>query len=96
MAANVATYHEIKDGETGLLYHTPEEFAQKLGRLIEDQDLRLRLGAAAHKWVLANRTPQATIPGLYEFYMECRARTKGAKVLPATARELKRLNHVTA
>lgn len=96
LAANVATYHEIKDGETGLLYRTPKEFAQKLGQLIESQDLRLRLGAAAHQWVLANRTPQATIPGLFEFYMECRARTKGAKVLPATARELKRLHHVMA
>jgi hypothetical protein len=81
LAADVVTYREIKDGETGLLYSTPAEFVQKLGLLIEDASLRKRLGASAKEWVLANRTPRATIPGLYEFYQDCRARTKGSRII---------------
>src|SRR6185503_3492877 len=41
LAANVAPYSdEIVDGETGLLYNNPQEFAEKLGALIEDVSLR--------------------------------------------------------
>jgi len=79
LAGNVLPYREIRDGETGLLYSTPEEFAYKLGVLIEDAQLRQRLGAAAKEWVFANRTPDKTIPGLFEFYAECRARTTQGK-----------------
>jgi hypothetical protein len=75
LAANVSPYKdEMVDNETGLLYNTPEEFVQKLGLLIEDAQLRARLGAAAKKWVMQNRTPEATIPGLFDFYLDCRAR----------------------
>lgn len=38
----------IRDGETGLLVDTEEEFAAGLRRLLEDADLRERLGARAH------------------------------------------------
>jgi glycosyltransferase involved in cell wall biosynthesis len=76
LAANAGPYKEIVDGETGLLYSTPAEFAQKLGLLIQDADLRRRLGDSARSWVLANRTPEATIPGLYDFYAETRARQR--------------------
>jgi len=69
-------FNEIKDGETGLLFTTPDEFVQKLGLLIEDADLRKRLGHAAHKWVLDNRTPEKTISGLFDFYAETRAKQK--------------------
>lgn len=73
LAAGVPPYSdEIKDGETGLLYHSPTEFAQKLGKLIEDEQLRKKLGEGAREWVTANRTPEATIPGLNEFYKEMR------------------------
>jgi glycosyltransferase involved in cell wall biosynthesis len=74
LAANVGPYKEIQDGVTGMLYSTPEEFVQKLSLLIEDAPLRARLGQEAKRWVLDNRTPEATIPGLYDFYSECRAR----------------------
>ncbi len=76
LAANVGPYKEIVDGETGLLYNSPAEFVQKLGLLIQDPALRARLGAGARTWVLANRTPGATIPGLYDFYTETRARQR--------------------
>jgi glycosyltransferase involved in cell wall biosynthesis len=73
LASRVPPYStEMIDGETGLLYETPEEFAQKLGVLIENADLRRRVAANAQEWVLANRTPAATTPGLLEFYQELR------------------------
>lgn len=74
LAANVEPYSlEMVDGETGLLYNTPEEFVTKLSILIENADLRRKLGEGAREWVLANRTPQATIPPLHDFYQELRA-----------------------
>jgi hypothetical protein len=87
LAANVAPYREIVDGESGLLYSTKEEFVQKLNLLIRDADLRKKLGHGAREWVLANRTPEKTIPGLFEFYQDCRARTKGGSTIlrPTTA-----------
>lgn len=73
LASNFGPYQEIIDGETGLLYDTPEEFVQKLSLLIEDATLRTRLASSARRWVMENRTPQATIPGLFDFYTETRA-----------------------
>lgn len=73
LAANVQPYSlEVEDGKNGLLYNTPEEFAQKLGTLIEDAELRKTLANNAKVWVNHNRTPDATIPGLMEFYQELR------------------------
>src|SRR5258705_16248 len=70
IAANVAPYFEIQDGKTGLLYNSLDEFVEKMGTLIENAELRKRLGENARKWVLNNRTPEKTIPGLFEFYKE--------------------------
>jgi glycosyltransferase involved in cell wall biosynthesis len=91
LAADVGPYKEITDGENGLLYRTPEEFAQKLGLLIEDAPLRARLAQGAKRWVLANRTPQATIPGLFEFYQECRARTR-SRIIKPTAEQVRKVS----
>lgn len=94
LAANVEPYHEIQDGITGLLYSTPAEFVEKLSLLIENADLRARLGAAAKEWVLANRTPEKTIPGLYDFYRECRNIRKHENeklIVPGTEADIKRL-----
>lgn len=95
LAQRGPVFNEIQDGVTGLLFDTPEEFAQKLGRLIEDGPLRKRLASAAHKWVLENRTPEKTIPGLFDFYAETRARQKreiGRPVIkPATQEEIMKL-----
>lgn len=76
LAAKVGPYLEIEDGKTGLLYDSPEDFAAKLGTLIENAELRRRLAEGARQWVLANRTPQATIPGLFDFYTEVRAKQR--------------------
>lgn len=92
LAQRGPVFNEIEDGVTGLLFNTPEEFAQKLGLLIEDEALRKRLGRAAHEWVLANRTPEKTIPGLFDFYAETRARQRrdlGKPVIqPATHEQI--------
>jgi glycosyltransferase involved in cell wall biosynthesis len=92
LAQRGPVFNEIVDGETGLLFSTPEEFAQKLGLLIEDADLRKRLGTAAHKWVIENRTPEKTISGLFDFYAETRAKQKrdlGKPIIqPATHEEI--------
>lgn len=91
LAADVAPYREIKDGETGLLYRTADEFAQKLGVLIEDAQLRARLGQNAKHWVLDNRTPEKTIPGLFEFYQDCRARTRQGRIVKPTLEEVRKI-----
>lgn len=70
IAAAGETYSEIKDGETGLIFKSPEELVQKIGILIENAELRRTLGENAKKWVLENRTPKRTIPGLNDFYEE--------------------------
>jgi len=91
LAARVGPYREIIDGVNGLTYTSPTDFAFKLGRLIEDATLRRTLGAKAREWVLANRTPQVTIPALFEFYQDCRARTKGNQIIRPGSTNLKRL-----
>jgi hypothetical protein len=84
LAQNTGPYREIQDGKTGLLFNTPAEFVEKLSLLIEDVALRARLAAGAREWVMENRTPKATIPGLFDFYAETRARQRrelGAPVI---------------
>ncbi len=94
LAARVEPYKEIEDGVTGLLYDTPAEFVQKLSTLIENVELRRTLGENAKKWVLDNRTPEKTIPGLMEFYQECRNIRKAPDsklIVPGTNAEIAKL-----
>lgn len=75
LAGNTAPYSdEMVDGETGLLYNDPKEFAEKLGILIENSELRKKLGKAAKEWVIQNRHYKVTAPGLFDFYRELRKR----------------------
>jgi len=41
----------VQDGVTGLVYHNHAEFEEKLQRLIDDAELRVRLGSAAQEHV---------------------------------------------
>lgn len=95
LASKSAPYAEIVDGETGLTFSTPEEFAEKLGILIENAPLRKKLAEGAKTWVMENRTPKATIPGLFDFYVEVRARQRrelGNPVIKkATIEEIKKI-----
>lgn len=76
LAQKTEPYHEIEHNKTGLLFNSPDQFVEMLSALIENADLRKRLGAGAKEWVLANRTPDATIPGLHEFLLDTRNRQK--------------------
>lgn len=76
LAANVGPYQEIEDGRTGLLYDNSKEFAMKLKELIKNVELRKMLGSNAHGWVTDNRSVEQTVPGLYEFYQELKAKQR--------------------
>ena len=45
----------VRDGETGLIYHSPEEFAEKLDLLIRRADLRRTLAENAYRYVAEHR-----------------------------------------
>lgn len=94
LAANVPPFSdEMVDGETGLLYDDPTDFAEKLSLLIKDQELRNRLAHNAKTWVLTNRGPQATIPPLWDFYQDLHRQRIGTMLLAqgASNSEIKRL-----
>jgi glycosyl transferase family 1 len=83
LAGRVRPYtEEIVDGETALLYDTPEDFVEKLSALIENEELRRKLGERAKKWVLENRHYEKTVPALFEFYQEIRARKRSLIEVP--------------
>lgn len=77
LAANMPPYNEeIVDGETGLLYEpsNAESFAANLEHLIQNVELRRRLGENAKRWVLNERHYFKTTRGLYDYYYELRCR----------------------
>lgn len=55
----------VEDGINGLWATTPEEWEDKLGLLIEDRELRERMGREGHKRVMEHFTVQACAPRLY-------------------------------
>ncbi len=59
LVADPETYPEIEDGVTGIHASTVAEVEAALLRLIDDAELRERVGTAAHKQVAATRTVQA-------------------------------------
>ena len=58
------------DGETGLLVapDDPGALAQAIGRLLDDDELRARLGAAGRERVLGRFTWQVTAAGTADQY----------------------------
>ncbi len=95
LAQRGPTHSEMKDGETALMFDDADEFAQKLSLLIEDAELRKKIAMGAREWVLSNRTPEQTIPALFDFYSESRARQRrdlGRPLLKApTMEQIKRV-----
>lgn len=55
ISAGRAPYSEAVDGETAMLFATPEEFHEKLGRLVSDASLRRRIGTNGLHWVREHR-----------------------------------------
>ena len=55
LAAPTVYAATVRDGETGLIYYSPKEFAQKLDLLIRRADLRRSLAENAYRYVAEHR-----------------------------------------
>jgi glycosyltransferase involved in cell wall biosynthesis len=56
VASDVAPYSdEMKDGVTGLLFKTPDQFISIISSLIEDPQKRKKIGEAGYTWAKKNR-----------------------------------------
>ena len=55
LAAPVVYAASVRDGGTGLIYHTPQEFAEKLRKLIDDRELRQSVAESAYDYVRRHR-----------------------------------------
>ena len=73
LAQNTGPYKdEIIDGETALLFDTPEDFETQLSLLIEDATERKRLAANAKDWVSENRDAMKRVPEVVAYWEELR------------------------
>ena len=59
----------IKDGETGLIYHSEVEFGASLERLLTDGVLRQRLGENARRYVAENRMLARYFRARHDWYV---------------------------
>ncbi len=64
----------IIEGETGLIYRSPEDFALKLEELIVNTQLRRNLAANAYEWVSHNRLLSQHYRQRFNWYCEMRDR----------------------
>ena len=64
----------VRDGETGLLYHSPKEFAEKLDLLIQRADLRRTLAENAYRYVAEHRLLDQHLDEYIAAYREMFAR----------------------
>ena len=64
----------IRDGETGLIFRSPEEFAKKLDLLIERADLRRTLVEHAYRYVAEHRLLEYHLDDYISAYQEMLAR----------------------
>jgi glycosyltransferase involved in cell wall biosynthesis len=67
---------EIIEGETGLLFDTPEELETKLGGLIEDAKLRQTLASNAKDWIKTHRDAKKIMLRLFQKWSEVRENHK--------------------
>ena len=60
LVAHPDVYPEIEDGVTGVFARTPADAEAALLRLVDDAELRERIGAAAYEYVAAHRSATVT------------------------------------
>lgn len=72
LARDMEPYREIEDGKTGMLYNTPEEFAQKLSFLIENVRARREMARAAKRWVTEHKDARKGAKERADFYRAVR------------------------
>ncbi|HYV87310.1 MAG TPA: glycosyltransferase [Candidatus Polarisedimenticolia bacterium] len=68
LASPVVYAGTIRDGETGLLFESPEAFEAKLSALLDRPELRQRLAITAHEYVRQKRLLAAHISRQAEWY----------------------------
>ena len=83
MASPTVYGESIRDGETGLLFRSPEEFEAGLNRLLDDAALRRSIIEEAHRYVAEERMLSGHFRERYEWYRELRDR------LPELNRQLR-------
>ena len=71
---------DVTDGDQLLVAETDEEFAERIARVLEDRELRVRLGERARSWARENLTWEASVTAHERLY----ARLLAAR-LPAPA-----------
>jgi glycosyltransferase involved in cell wall biosynthesis len=78
---NFVTYNRTwKNNETCLLYDNDREFKECMETMINDHELRTRLGAAAKKYVQENRLERQHSEKRYKIYRDLIDRTHRLKV----------------
>jgi glycogen synthase len=85
----------IRDGHNGLLAEAgvPEAFVAQLGRMIDDESLRTRLGAAARRTIEQQYTDHRIAKLSAELYSECIDRSKAGMSSGAISFGNRWLNH---
>jgi glycosyltransferase involved in cell wall biosynthesis len=73
LASPTVYANTISEGETGLIYRSPEEFEMKLTELILNRDLRQTITRKAHNWVKEHRLLCHHYRERREWYLEMRS-----------------------
>lgn len=73
LASPTVYANTIAEGETGLIYRSPEEFEMKLTELILNRDLRQTIARKAHNWVKEHRLLCHHYRERREWYLEMRS-----------------------
>ena len=73
LASPTVYANTIAEGETGLIYRSPTEFAAHLTELILDRDLRQKIARNAYNWVRENRLLCRHYRERREWYLEMRS-----------------------
>ena len=74
LAAPTVYAGSVRDDETGLIFRSPKEFAQKLNLLIKRADLRRTLAENAYRYVAENRLLAQHLDDYIAAYREMFAR----------------------
>lgn len=84
IASNVGAFKsQIEDGVTGFLCNTEKEWLEKLTKLIENNDLREKIGSKAYEEVLNNHVTVTSGKDLADF-IQSKLRKNVCFVLPST------------
>jgi len=69
LASPTVYEHTIKSGETGVVYHSLDEFEMLLDRLIQNAPFRHRLGENAYRFVAENRLLACHFRARHDWYL---------------------------